>query len=199
MLVSAWAALVGRRLGPRISSIALFWPEMHVIKAECKGGSKRTKLWPSRQGLCIPFSADSHGNYIQHPFSQLLLTSLAINGARTRMKGRMPWCTASQLATPIQSGSGARRRMVCSWWVGGNLVLYTWVPVVAGVHPGEVQTSGLVSATCHTAVRAWVPFLESWSVTACIWRSLTVSDQHGIPIHDLLKLSSKGFSCLPSR
>ena len=57
---------------------------------------------------------------VQHSFSQLLLTSLATNGARTRMKGKMPWCIANQLATRTQSGSGARRRMVCPWWVGGS-------------------------------------------------------------------------------
>ena len=33
-------ALVGGRLGHGIGSIALFWPEMRVIKAEYEGGSK---------------------------------------------------------------------------------------------------------------------------------------------------------------
>lgn len=32
----------------------------------------------------------SRGNCVPRSFSQLLLTSLVINGARTRMKGRMP-------------------------------------------------------------------------------------------------------------
>ena len=62
-------ALVGGRFGHVIGSIALFWPEMHVIKAEYEGGFKewlRSRALSQYLGLCILFSIGSHGNCIQH-------------------------------------------------------------------------------------------------------------------------------------
>lgn len=148
-LVCACAALVEGRWGWG-GSIALFSPEMQISKAESESepvtDCVRRKALSPWVSLCVPLSAGSHGNCVT--LSQLLLISPAINGVRTGMKGRMPWCTASQLATPTQSGSGAGRRTVCSWWVGSSLGLW-----LLDFSPGEAQTSGPVATT---AIGAWL-------------------------------------------
>lgn len=172
------SALVGGRLGQGIGSIALFWPEMHVIKAEYESGSKEKQgSEPIVGAFCILFRLGSHGNCIQHSFSQLLLTSLAINGVRTRMKGRMPWCTASQLATPTQSGSGARRRMVCPWWVRGSPgSLYMGL---CGCWSFSWGVLDIWTSFCNLPYcLPWLgsPFLESWWLhheSGGHWQSLT--------------------------